>query len=475
MGYIFEAAMYIFSGALLAWYYAAFLTPKAGKRFSMLAGYGAAYVLLRYVIEYLPAGYISEPVLAMLKTTMMAALMFCLSFVFFKQEIGKQVFLLISFFAVQDTCSFITVRAVTVISDLSWQLFSDSLLRNVTTHEQVTAYMNLTMVFNHGMIFIVYAALIYFAVRSIAKGFTYKGYTLKSADILTMTLPCLSMLAISLALRAVFFGVSGGEQILLRMPGFLFTATAIFLLLTLIASVRLFQNSIQLHIEERNTAIIKEQVKQIQNQDSGAMYAEIRGMRHDMKNHLANIALLSKSVAAGNTDAWGELEEYLGKMGKTLEALDFAYDTGNSVSDVVIQQKYLEAKCKHIRFSSDFIYPAGFGIDAYDLAVILSNALDNAVEACENVPEYERFIRLGSRVKGGVFFVEISNSYIGHVSFNDRSGLPVSRKADYAEHGLGIINIQRFAHKYFGDIDIQLSRQNGAKVFRLTVMLQGTA
>ena len=164
---------------------------------------------------------------------------------------------------------------------------------------------------------------------------------------------------------------------------------------------------------------------------------------------------------------------YIDRMGETLETLDFVYDTGNSVSDVVIHQRYLEAKRKHISFSSDFAYPVGIGIEPYDIAVILSNALDNAFEACENVPESERFVRICSRIKGEFFFIEVSNSYCGRLNVDNKTGLPVSSKNDSAEHGMGLSNIQRFALKYLGEIDISLSEQNNRKSFHLAIMLQG--
>jgi sensor histidine kinase regulating citrate/malate metabolism len=274
-------------------------------------------------------------------------------------------------------------------------------------------------------------------------------------------------------MRVFAFGANNnGIQILEGVSGIFITASATFLLLTLIASIRLFQKAVRLRIEEKNSAVLKEQIKRIQNQDPGGIYAELRGMRHDMKNHLANVRLLAKSAIAGKPETGDELDKYLDKMGGTLETLDFAYDTGNSVSDAVIQQKYMEARRKHISFSSDFFFPDGLGIDAFDLAVILGNALDNACEACDNVPEQERFIRLGARVKGGMFFVEVENSCAGDVTFDSRTGLPVSGKGNGAGHGFGLLNIRRVARKYLGDVDIRISDKGGIKKFMLVIMLQ---
>ena len=475
MGYVFEALMFITCGALFAAYYAAFLTPKAGKPELTSVVFGCTYVAVRYMVEYLTAGYIPEPALALLKTTIMGTAMFGLSFAFYRKELGKQIFLLLSFFTVLDICLLITAYIGVTALGVGWMLYSESLMRSAAASlENISLYTRLIEGFSYILNYMLFTTLACLSLKSIAKSFTYKNHTLKTAEILAVTFPCFSMLAITHAMRMLLLGANfDGAYIMTGATGILVAASAGFLLLALIASVRLFQKSIMLHMEGKVTAILREQIKQIESQSSSGIYAELQGMRHDMKNHFANITLLLKSVADGNPDAMNELESYMSKMGETLETLDFVYDTGNSVSDVVIHQRYLEAKRKHISFSSDFAYPAGAGIEPYDIAVILSNALDNAFEACDNMSESGRFVKVSSRMKGGFFFIEVSNSYCGRLNVDNKTGLPVSSKADGAEHGLGLSNIRRFALKNLGEIDISLSEQDNLKAFHLAVMLQG--
>ena len=475
MGYAFEAILFITCGALLAAYYAAFLTPKTGKTALTSVVFGAAYVAVRYTVEYLTVGYIPEPALALFKTTLVAAVVFGLSFVFYRKELGKQVFLLFSFFTVLDICLLITAYVGVTALDVSWLLFGEFIARSAAVSpENTPVYAHFIEGFCYVIDYLLFTFLAYLALKSIAKSFTYKNHTLKTTELLAVTLPCFSMFAITHAIKILLFSANdAGAHVLTGASGLLVATAEGFLLLTLIASVRLFQKSILLHLEGRTTALLRAQIKQIERQSTSGIYAELRGMRHDLKNHFANINLLLKSVAGGNQDAVNELANYVTKMGETLETLDFVYDTGNSVSDVVIHQRYLEAKRKQIRFNADFTYPAGTGVEPYDLAVILSNALDNAFEACVNVPEQERFVQIGSSQKGAFFLIEVRNSYCGQLVMDAKTGLPVSDKADRAEHGLGLANIQRFAQKYLGAIDISLTEQAQRKVFHLTIMLQG--
>ena len=108
------------------------------------------------------------------------------------------------------------------------------------------------------------------------------------------------------------------------------------------------------------------------------------------------------------------------------------------------------------------------------MAVILNNALENAMEACGRV-EGERQIRLRSYVRGSLFFIEVENDFSGDIVMGKESGLPVSSKENGKLHGIGISNIQRCARKYMGDINIAISDTDGRKKFCLTVMMNGKA
>ena len=303
MGYVFEAILFITCGTLFAAYYAAFLTPKTGKPELASVVFGCTYVAIRYIVEYLTAGYIPEPALALLKTTIMGAVMFGLSFAFYRKELGKQVFLLLSFFTVMDICLLITAYMGVTALDLGWTLYGEPLARSAAVSPAST-YARLIEGFSYILNYLIFTALACLSLKSIAKSFTYKNRRLKTAEILAVTLPCFSMLAITHAMRMLLFGANvDGAYIITGASGVFIAASAAFLLLTLIASVKLFQKSILLHMEGMITAILREQIKQIEDQSSSGIYEELRGMRHDLKNHFANISLLLKSVADKNPDA----------------------------------------------------------------------------------------------------------------------------------------------------------------------------
>lgn len=239
----------------------------------------------------------------------------------------------------------------------------------------------------------------------------------------------------------------------------------------MIASVVLFQKQIQYHEEAGKRALLENQVRQMQKEiaEIQDIYTDMRGLRHDMRSHLANISLLVRGVADSVDE---KLEEYIGKMEETVSRVDFIYQTGNPITDIIIHQKGQEAEKKQIPFQVDFAYPQKLTIDVYDITVILNNALEDAIEACGMV-ESEKQNSLRSYVKGYLFFIEVENDFSGTIAIDKESGLPVSSKENRKLHGIGISNIQRCAKKYKGDIDIEISDTNGRKKFGLTVMMNG--
>ena len=124
-------------------------------------------------------------------------------------------------------------------------------------------------------------------------------------------------------------------------------------------------------------------------------------------------------------------------MEKTVSKLDFTYQTGNPITDIIIHQKGQEAEKKQIQFKVDFAYPPNLLIDIYDIAVILNNALENAIEACRKA-EGNKQIKLHSYVKGSLFFIEVENDFSEDIIIEKESGLPVISKESGKLHEIGI-------------------------------------
>lgn len=188
------------------------------------------------------------------------------------------------------------------------------------------------------------------------------------------------------------------------------------------------------------------------------LYQDIRLMRHDMGNHIQTIEhLLDKN---GKKEA----AEYTARLRQEWQDITSDIKSGNPVTDVILLEKKKEAEEQNIRFLCDFHYPEGTSADAFDVSVILNNALDNSLESVNGDLPY---INISSYRKNNIFMIVISNSFEGNVVMDDDTELPISTKKG-SGHGLGLANIRRVAQMYLGDIAFE---QEEGKVV-LTVMLQ---
>lgn len=253
---------------------------------------------------------------------------------------------------------------------------------------------------------------------------------------------------------------------------FLIFFVAATTILCILYAYNIYQKLIASMQDKQRAALLASQVDQMQAhiREIEQLYTGVRSMRHDMQNYLFDIKSLLAAQGV-SVEGEGELAGYFSGIGTALDALNFYFHTGNPVTDVVLNGKYQQAKSLGIQFDSEFLFPSDYGIDVFDLSIILNNALNNALEACEVLsgsdPEAERFISVTTYCKNNMFLIEVKNSFDGTVCVTEDGGLK-SRKQDTRRHGLGFQNIVRCADKYLGSADYTCCD----RTFTLIVMLQ---
>lgn len=188
------------------------------------------------------------------------------------------------------------------------------------------------------------------------------------------------------------------------------------------------------------------------------LYYDIRSLKHDMRNHV----IVLENLCGENEEAGKYVMQLKAQIDES--ALPASVKSGNPITDIIISEKQKAAEEKEIDFKYEFYYPENTKLNAFDISVILNNAINNAIEAaveCENP-----FVKILSYRKNGVYMIEIRNSIMEPRVIDSYSGLPVTTKSGEG-HGFGLANVKKVAQKYYGDIDIE---QNGNE-FILTVML----
>lgn len=188
----------------------------------------------------------------------------------------------------------------------------------------------------------------------------------------------------------------------------------------------------------------------------------VRGIYHDMKNHLLVLQAQLKEI--GNTGDKGkrqETEEMIEKIQNQISDYEDYVQTGNAFLDVILRDKSRKAKEERIDLHTEIDFSKGNFIDALDISTIFGNALDNAIEACEKVPEEERFITMKAREKNHFLVIHIENSAVQEEEEKKTT------KEDTFLHGFGLKNIQRAAEKYGG----QCKRNYQSGVYMLSILI----
>lgn len=211
-------------------------------------------------------------------------------------------------------------------------------------------------------------------------------------------------------------------------------------------------------VEQQQVHAIQERMEEVEH-----FYNGIRQMKHEMKNHLTNIKGL---VRNGNYE---DIEKYIDQMDESMNVFEITIKTGNTVTDVIVNDKQKAAEKQGIQFKSEFSYPKSEGYNAYDIGVIINNLLQNALEACGKMAEGKKYIYLSGRQKKKFYLINVKNSFEGEVLFDTKTNLPLSTKGkDISLHGIGLSNVKREVDKYMGDVDFKVKKNE----FSVTVLLQ---
>lgn len=219
----------------------------------------------------------------------------------------------------------------------------------------------------------------------------------------------------------------------------LFFAMSIIIIYFYTEISKRYQRDSKLFLLENNFNSLQEQIA-VQQQNS----EKTKKIRHDMKNHLNNIRSL---IDSGELSAAVSLLDQAADNVKNTKSETI--DTGNSFVDAILLSKTAVCREKNIDFSCSVQPLENIKIDAVDLSSLLSNLLDNAVEAAAQTTE--PFIRLTIAKYNAYYTICVENSYKGKEFLKESVGVLISTKSDKALHGYGTQIISDIAQKYDGN------------------------
>ena len=169
-----------------------------------------------------------------------------------------------------------------------------------------------------------------------------------------------------------------------------------------------------------------------------------RSSVHDYKN---NIIALRQLASEGNMEG---IREYLDCESELLDKKMFYIRTGCSVVDTIVNTKQGLAEKKGITFVVNASIPEKHNIRELDMANILGNLLDNAIEASEG--EAEPYIDLTLRQEKTFILIKVINKYS-----RDLSKKLETTKNQKLFHGIGIGSVKSVLKEYEGEFSIEKS------------------
>lgn len=177
-----------------------------------------------------------------------------------------------------------------------------------------------------------------------------------------------------------------------------------------------------------------------QDEEIRRLHENMRSIKHDMKNHL--MVTLSYLNDRDSESA----KQYISQILNKLNAVHSYIDTGNSLLNHILNDKLSMAREKGIDVKAEIENLDFEAMESLDFSALLSNLLDNAIEACEKEESPEMSVMIFRRKEYDTIVVKnkVSESVL------DSNPNLVTSKEDKEEHGKGIARIKQISDKYNG-------------------------
>jgi len=188
------------------------------------------------------------------------------------------------------------------------------------------------------------------------------------------------------------------------------------------------------------------------------MYRQIRGWRHDYRNH---IQVMKSHAAAGDMAA---IAAYLDALDTDLQTIDTVVKTGNKMTDAILNSKVSLARAQDTEVLVEANIAMELKTSQLDLCIIIGNLLDNAMEACLALPADKRIIRIYMEMKGAQLYMSFTNATASGKQPKARGRFQSTKGAG---HGFGLVRIDDIVGRHGGYI----SRNSEDGAFTTEILL----
>lgn len=211
-------------------------------------------------------------------------------------------------------------------------------------------------------------------------------------------------------------------------------------------------------IIDKRIALYQSELLQTHYAEVENMYRQVRGWRHDYRNH---IQVMKSYAASGDLDA---INKYLDELDTDLNTVDTIIKTGNKMTDAILNSKISLARAKNIRVIADAHVPVALSTAEIDLCIILGNLFDNAIEASMELLEEQRMIRVYMEMKNTQLYISFTNITASKKMIKKNGRFRTTKGVG---HGFGLLRIDTIIERYSGYI----SRNSEDGAFTTEILL----
>ena len=176
---------------------------------------------------------------------------------------------------------------------------------------------------------------------------------------------------------------------------------------------------------------------------------ETRAMFHDINKYM----LAMQALAA--KDKSEESSEVLAQAQALYRGINNLIDVGNPVVNAILSGYKQQLDMEDIPFSMDVSIPPQLKMSAVEAYILLGNTLDNAIEACLQLPKEQRYVKLQLKQFRDILFYQIENPFV--------DGYQREKKGK--QHGYGLKSVENIVNHHSG----VMTKENKDSTFCLTI------
>lgn len=411
---IYEITLNVFEGFLYAWFVRSMLTPKKAEvPFYFLCSILTAMALSSYLFFQLPSW-----------DTWVYIFVFLYALWFFKNKVIIRLFWpVVMVIIIVGTASVIYFIAAILLKDQIRAIQEPGIIRII-----------FTMAYN-ALLFVIFFLLTRFLPKEV---------NTKPSLLLLIAIDAICIILFDL-LFTLYFELKLPAKWLFSFGGLIVVIGALTVLMYYILN-QYAKKEEEYRYRER---FLRDSASQVQ--DLRGVYDSMIKLRHDIRAYVNDIQkILEKGDLNGSFPYLEAMEKKTGNL----------FSTGNTALDSVLSVKLIKMQENHIEFrGSGLHYTGSLSLDDYALCSLISNMLDNAIEALADRKDQsgKRYILLKFNYTAAGLFIICENPLLGIAPVKTKQTFR-SRKAE-PYHGIGISIMKKIAENVGGQVDIIVDEQ----------------